>query len=575
MNGRKWHGRNSLRKVLRGNWIMIMVAILLIFTVYCYYTLSRYQLQYRQESQSMVNHYASELNKDVELMRNYVRQVYSNDVNYKELTRKGNTEITEYRSIYYLSNNLQAKAGSIDYFGGVFYYDGTDGMLRSKYSDYVYSGNRYRLNVALKEYLKSTSRKNNIYQYFEYDGESYLIYTVSNHDKVLGYVLNLNRYFSDASDSEFIVCDARKKALAISGRKYLSQKDLESEHFTDMDGDIPEIGNQFLITKAEIPTTGGCLIMIVRTGMIFDMWKHTEFWFLFILIPMIAFISLIREYRMLNQMMVIPVNHLLDRVKVLKKEKTTPQEGWIADTSEFIEINHKLDEVVEQIENLQRQKYKREIEAKAAMLQYYQMQVNPHFFINCLNIISSMMGENANPAVKTLIVSLSKHFRYVFQSCMRCVTVRQELEEVKEYCNIFMIKGSTPILFRANVEENILDEKIPILSIQTFVENAIKYAGDGHSVLMISATVDYLEENNINFVRIRVRDNGTGYPKDQLEKLNAPIQQFDYSSKHVGIENIRYRINLLYGSIGKLYFYNGLSGEAVAELLLPAGTKEV
>ena len=69
---------------------------------------------------------------------------------------------------------------------------------------------------------------------------------------------------------------------------------------------------------------------------------------------------------------------------------------------------------------LEQDKYRKEKEAGAALLQYYQLQVRPHFFLNCLNIIAALLNERDVETVNTMIYSVSSHFRYVF----RIITVR-------------------------------------------------------------------------------------------------------------------------------------------------------
>lgn len=52
------------------------------------------------------------------------------------------------------------------------------------------------------------------------------------------------------------------------------------------------------------------------------------------------------------------------------------------------------------------------------------------------------------------------------------------------------------------------------------------------------------------------------------------MKEFQYHSRHVGVDNIKYRIFLLYGEKAKLYFYNSPAGGAVTEMLLPQEENE-
>ena len=171
--------------------------------------------------------------------------------------------------------------------------------------------------------------------------------------------------------------------------------------------------------------------------------------------------------------------------------------------------------------------------------------------------------------MKTMIFAVSRHFRYVFQDSDSLVTLAEEIEEVKAYCNIYIIKNAMPILLQINLEEETESCKIPILCVQTFVENSVKYAVNKSRVLSISITADRIEDDGKWYTRIHITDNGEGYRSEQLEQLNRPVTEFQYHSMQVGVDNIKYRIYLLYGDKAKLYFYNSPAGGAVTEILLP------
>ena len=140
---------------------------------------------------------------------------------------------------------------------------------------------------------------------------------------------------------------------------------------------------------------------------------------------------------------------------------------------------------------------------------------------------------------------------------------------MEAYCHIYMVRGEMPILILQEVERELLDCRVPILAIQTFVENAVKHANRPGQILSVEVAVKELEREDGLYISIRISDNGKGYPEERLEELNAPVTEFRYHSRHVGIDNVKYRIYLMYGERAQLFFYNGPSKGAVAELLLP------
>ena len=173
-----------------------------------------------------------------------------------------------------------------------------------------------------------------------------------------------------------------------------------------------------------------------------------------------------------------------------------------------------------------------------------------------------------------MIYSVSRHFRYVFQDYNSQVLLEEELEEVSAYCNIYIIKNSVPLLLQQQVSEETKAYKVPILCIQTFVENSIKYAVSKDRVLSVTIRANRIKDEERAYLRICIMDNGEGYRPEVLEQLNRPVKEFQYHSRHVGVDNIKYRIFLLYGEKAKLYFYNSPAGGAVTEMLLPQEENE-
>ena len=67
---------------------------------------------------------------------------------------------------------------------------------------------------------------------------------------------------------------------------------------------------------------------------------------------------------------------------------------------------------------------------------------------------------------------------------------------------------------------------------------------------------------------IKLSDNGVGYGKDMLDKLNCEESDL-YEDYHVGITNLKKRIELIYGTNYYITFYNEPAGGACTLIYLP------
>src|SRR5262245_52375117 len=126
-----------------------------------------------------------------------------------------------------------------------------------------------------------------------------------------------------------------------------------------------------------------------------------------------------------------------------------------------------------------RQRDARELEltldARNAQLDLLRAQVNPHFLFNCLNSVRALITENPERA-SSMVTSLSDLLRYSLQS-ERTHTVRlaDELAIVDEYVSLERVRFEDRLRFERTLDPAALDAHIPLMLVQTLVENAVKH----------------------------------------------------------------------------------------------------
>ena len=101
-------------------------------------------------------------------------------------------------------------------------------------------------------------------------------------------------------------------------------------------------------------------------------------------------------------------------------------------------------------------------------------QLSPHFLFNTLNTITSISQEQT---VKDFVDEVANIYRYVLQfKEVDSVTLRQEMEFIQSYLFIIKSRLEGGIDFDINIEnENLLDSKMPPLTLQMLIENAVKH----------------------------------------------------------------------------------------------------
>lgn len=110
-----------------------------------------------------------------------------------------------------------------------------------------------------------------------------------------------------------------------------------------------------------------------------------------------------------------------------------------------------------------------------AELRLLKSQLNPHFMFNALNAVRSLIAEDARRA-QDAVTRLANTLRYTLTAGQEeVVTLRRELEIVEDYLQIESLRFEDRLTVRCNVTSAARDVRIPIMMLQTLVENAIKH----------------------------------------------------------------------------------------------------
>ncbi|KQT24446.1 histidine kinase [Chryseobacterium sp. Leaf405] len=115
--------------------------------------------------------------------------------------------------------------------------------------------------------------------------------------------------------------------------------------------------------------------------------------------------------------------------------------------------------------------------AKSANAQFESLknQLDPHFLFNSLNVLSSLIDENPKQAQK-FTASMSKIYRYVLeQKDKELVTVEDELEFAKTYCDLLKTRFEDSVDFIFDVKKEDFRRFVVPLSLQLLLENCIKH----------------------------------------------------------------------------------------------------
>lgn len=560
--------KKSLRKQTTLAMSMLVTLFVLLFLSFGYAYFRTSHTQYQRDLQIVSNQYSESLNRDIHQANTQVEQYFSESYYYHE-TAVGKIPDYEWaKGVYHIKTDLTTLAATLPFTGGFFFYDRYRNSFFSSFHGYKES------IPVLNNYLKDTAQKKYMdrrcYGYESFQGNTFLVYYLSLNKSPIGYALNLTDYFrvEDGMEVIFLVSgqdneETSYSILATIGNALLSEEEALRSMVTAEERYSCR-GN--LTTVAEITEFPGLYMLTVSNAGNKSVWQQKSFWALLIFLPAVFIIIYLYFLRMLKSTLLNPVEHLNNRLKQVQNQGSLSPLERITEIVEYREINDQIDNMLQQITVLREEQMKEQIRTKEALLQYYQLQTNPHFFLSCLNTVSSLLQSGREEMADNLIQALSTHFRYMFRGNKTLVTLQEELKAAQDYCDIYRIRSGFPILLTCEVSEDAKTFRIPLLSVMTFVENSVKHFGKLNKILAIRIQAAVVNENGGNSINLRITDNGKGYTEESLKELNAAVDSYEYVPTHVGVRNLKYRMNLLYGENVEWCFYNSPYGAAVAEL---------
>ena len=201
---------------------------------------------------------------------------------------------------------------------------------------------------------------------------------------------------------------------------------------------------------------------------------------------------------------------------------------------EFGEMNRVFNETTRKIEELMHEVTNSKLLNKEMEFKALQAQINPHFLYNALDTVNWMAMKKGDTEICDMVSAISNLMRISIGNKQDIFRIRQELKYVKDYLYIQETRYRDRFQVYFAIDEKILDEKIPKLTIQPLVENAIVHSVEvskGKTVLNING---YIEQGN---VVIEIKDDGVGMDRDTLLHLLDPPEgeEKDISVAHTGL----------------------------------------
>ena len=252
--------------------------------------------------------------------------------------------------------------------------------------------------------------------------------------------------------------------------------------------------------------------------------------------------------------------------KLIQKMKTVGEgnfDVYLHETknTDLQTLTDSFNSMITQMDSMMKGLVAKEQEKTRLEITALQTQINPHFLYNTLNSIKWMaVMEKPYSALTHAILALGKILKYSYKNIESLVMIKDELDFLENYIYIQRMRFGEEIRVKFNIDERLNEHYILKFTLQPIIENAIIHGLAGKKSEGSIEISGFMENKKCCF---KITDNGVGINKDVEGKFTG-----------LGINNIRTRIELNYGSEYGLYIDSELDKGTSVSIVLPLIGKE-
>ncbi|MFB9327057.1 sensor histidine kinase [Paenibacillus aurantiacus] len=249
-------------------------------------------------------------------------------------------------------------------------------------------------------------------------------------------------------------------------------------------------------------------------------------------------------------------------------EGTFDAAAQVKGRDEIAFLTRRFNQMVVRTNELINERFRMKLVEKNAMLKALEAEINPHFLYNALQAISTKALKQGTDEVADMVDALAMTLRYCI-SGKDIVLAQEELRHMERYLSLQKARFGSRLLIATEWDSRLTELRMPKLSLQTLVENAIK-----HGVERVSRPVSVVIRAELadDHAVIVVEDDGPGITPERLEEVQRLLAADwdERESESIGLHNLHMRLKLLYGEAAKLAIEAGESGARMT-MTLPRG----
>jgi len=227
--------------------------------------------------------------------------------------------------------------------------------------------------------------------------------------------------------------------------------------------------------------------------------------------------------------------------------------------------NYMMDDMTRHIHQLKEaESQKRDAEIRAL-----RNQIKPHFINNTLSSVKLLIWRGENDKASAALDSFTLLIKNMISDKSDMITLRDEIENLKNYSILQQIRFGDQIKTVFNVSGECMDAMIPKMILQPIIENAFFHAYPEKQ----SGTINVFANKSGNVLVAEVIDDGVGF-REKLERAElrdviGKCSQQDTKNEGIGLANVDERLRLLFGEEHRVTITSDSGGGTIVRVTMP------
>lgn len=571
----KYWQRTSLRFKLIVSVLIMTMPLVGMLLYNNYYAIHVVRGQVADSYKNMLKLYKNQLDSSLNDMDSYMSTMAGSGYDLLSLSQAEN-DGDYYTAKIYLFNKLSQDINLFEPIGSFFVYTEhrQDYLNISKSDPYAIKEHdkiqKYIIDyIHNGQYTQGGSSK--VWKSIRIDEDNYMIDIVRAGDAYLGAWIKTDDMLTPLDSLQ--IGEGGEALLANMKSEPISNSTLVNKYGIELKQDVSEYyisgtKKKFLVIGAPSNRGDFNMVALVPDEDILAKLPYLQYIIWFITIAAFLFVP-IGLYSM-RRSILLPLYRMLKTMKKVREGDWSSRVELSHTSGEFQLMGGAFNAMMSEVERLRVNVYEEQLNKQKEELQRLQLQVNPHFFLNTLNIIYNLAKIKNYDLILEMTMSLIEYFRYMFRSNTSFVSLKAELDHTRNYLKIQSLRFPEKLNWSIQSPEYLSDVPIPPLVIQSFIENAIKHAVTLDEPLSIEVNIEFLVEEHGSRMKIRIKDSGQGFNRELLTELQAGRSVANELGERTGIWNVERRIRLLYGETASIQYDNDKkTGGATIEMIMP------